>query len=83
MGLEAFGFLMLIDLMCILPHSGDFLSIEWNLIRLDVGGPAHGIVTKTVHKTLPGGGGGPRGGWVWEYKGWWEPRGWGGGGGLF
>ena len=21
------------------------------------GGPAHGIVTKTVHKTLPGGGG--------------------------
>ena len=28
MGLEAFGFLMLIDLMCILPHSGDFLSIE-------------------------------------------------------
>ena len=32
------------------------------LIRL--GGPAHGIVTKTVHKTLPGGGGGPGGGWV-------------------
>ena len=26
------------------------LSIEWNSIRL--GGPAHGIVTKTVHKTL-------------------------------
>ena len=26
------------------------LSIEWNLIRL--GGSAHGIVTKTVHKTL-------------------------------
>ena len=24
-----------------------------------LGGPAHGIVTKTVHKTLPGGGGGP------------------------
>ena len=33
-----------------------FLSFEWNSIRL--GGPAHGIVTKTVHKTLPGGGGG-------------------------
>ena len=37
------------------------LLIECNLIRL--GGHAHGIVTKTVHKTLPGGGGGP-GGWV-------------------
>ena len=36
------------------------LSIE--LIRL--GGPAHGIVIKTVHKTLPGGGRGPVGGWV-------------------
>ena len=36
------------------------LSME--SIRL--GGPAHGIVTKTVHKTLPGGGGGPGGGWV-------------------
>ena len=32
------------------------LSFKWNSIRL--GGPAHGIVTKTVHKTLPGGGGG-------------------------
>ena len=31
-------------------------------IRL--GGPAHGIVTKTIHKTLPGGGGGSGGGWV-------------------
>ena len=31
-------------------------------IRLS--GPAHGIVTKTVHKTLPGGGGGPGSGWV-------------------
>ena len=30
------------------------LSIKWNLIRL--GGHAHGIVTKTVHKTLPWGG---------------------------
>ena len=29
-----------------------------------LGGPAHGIVTKTVNKTLPGGGGGPGGGWV-------------------
>ena len=38
------------------------LSIEWNSIRL--GDPAHGIVTKTVHKTLPGGGGGPWGRWV-------------------
>ena len=26
-----------------------------------IGGPAHGIVTKTVHKTLPRGGGGGRG----------------------
>ena len=39
-------------------------------IRL--GGPVHGIVTKTVHKTLPGGGGGP-GGWVG--RGWWGSRG--------
>ena len=31
------------------------LSFEWNSIRL--GGPAHEIVTKTVHKTLPVGGG--------------------------
>ena len=48
-------------------------------IRL--GGPAHGIVTKTVHKTRAGGGGGPEGGWLW---GWWGPGGgWvGGGGGL-
>ena len=30
------------------------LSLEWNSMRL--GGHAHGIVTKTVHKTLPGGG---------------------------
>ena len=35
------------------------LSFEWNSIRLS--DPAHGIVTKTVHKTLPGGGGGHRG----------------------
>ena len=32
------------------------LSIEWNMIGL--GGHAHGIVTNTVHKTLPEGGGG-------------------------
>ena len=35
------------------------LSFEWNSIRL--GGPAHGIVTKTVHKTLPRGGAGQGG----------------------
>ena len=29
-----------------------------------LGEPAHGIVTKTVQKTLPGGGGGPGCGWV-------------------
>ena len=28
------------------------MSIKWNSLRL--GGPAHGIVTKTVQKTLPG-----------------------------
>ena len=28
------------------------LSFEWNSIRL--GGPAHGILAKTVHKILPG-----------------------------
>ena len=27
------------------------------------------IVAKTVHKTLPGGGGGPGGGWVWGGRG--------------
>ena len=31
---------------------------------MKLGGPAHGIMTKTVHKTLLGGGGGPGGGWV-------------------
>ena len=54
-----------------------YLSIGWNSIRL--GGPAYGIVTKTVHKTLPRGGGGPGGGWVWEYRGVMG----GGAGGLF
>ena len=34
----------------------DLLSIERNSIRL--GGPTQGIVTKTIHKTLLGGGGG-------------------------
>ena len=28
-----------------------------------LGGPAHGIVTNTVHKNLPGGGGGQGVGW--------------------
>ena len=47
------------------------LSIECNSIRLS--DPAHGIVTKTVHKTLPGGGGGGgRGGYG---GGWWGGRG--------
>ena len=49
------------------PSCSALLSIEWNSIRL--GGPAHGIVTKTVHKTLPGGGGGPGGGWVGGCRG--------------
>ena len=60
------------DISCMPPSSGGyrifhggfcwsagtkrFFHIEWNSIRLS--GPAHGIVTKTVHKTLPGGGGG-------------------------
>ena len=38
-------------------YSFALLSSEWNSIRL--GGPAHGIVTKNVHKILPEGGGGP------------------------
>ena len=40
-------------------------SFKWNSIRLS--GPAHGIETKTVHKTPPGG------------RGWWGSgsRGWG------
>ena len=48
-------------------------------------GPAHGIVTKTVHKTLPGSGGSPGDGWVYGYRGWWGSRGWDwlGLGGLF
>ena len=44
------------------PKKGHTFSCLWNSIRL--GGTAHGIVTKTVHKTLPGGGGGPGGRWV-------------------
>ena len=38
----------------------ELLSLECNSIRL--GGHTHGIVTKTVYKTLPGGGGGRGGG---------------------
>ena len=56
--------------------SPNALSIEWNSIRLS--GPAHGIMTKTVHKTLPGGSGGQggggqvgRGGGGLGGKGWW------------
>ena len=60
------------------------MSFEWNLIRL--GGPAHGIVTKTVHKTLSWGGGGrgwgSRGWWGQGVVGSWEWWGLGGGGGL-
>ena len=43
------------------------LSTEWNSIRLS--GPAHGIVTKTVHKLCQGRarGRGGQGG-----RGWWE-----------
>ena len=40
------------------PKGGDanlLLSIEWDSIRL--GDLADGIMTKTAHKTLPGGGG--------------------------
>ena len=36
---------------------------EWNLIRL--GGHAHGIITKTLHKTLSGGGRDQGGGVGW------------------
>ena len=43
------------------------LSIKGNLIRL--GGPAHGIVTKTVHKTLSGVGGNPGDGWELRVQG--------------
>ena len=39
-----------------------FSCLSMESIRL--GGPVHGIETKTVHKTLPGGGGGPVGRWV-------------------
>ena len=45
-----------------MPFLRSATALEWNLMNL--GGPARGIVTKTVHKTLPGGGGGPGGGWV-------------------
>ena len=42
------------------------LFIEWNLIRL--GGPVRGIVTKPVHKSLPGMYG------VYEVYGVWDPQ---------
>ena len=47
-----------------------FLSIEWNYIRIN--GPGHGIVTKTVHKSLQGCGGKGRLGLcgLWAI-GWW------------
>ena len=48
-----------------------FLSIEWNSIRL--GDPVHRIVTKTVHKTLSGGGQGPGGGVGIALQGSWGP----------
>ena len=51
-------------------HVVNSLSMEWISIRL--GGPAHRIVTKTVHKTLPGGG------WVWGTGDGWGPGGRGG-----
>ena len=41
-----------------------FATFCLSMESIRLGGPAHGIVTKTVHKTLPGGGGGPAGGWV-------------------
>ena len=48
---------------------------EWNSIRLSgLSDHAHGIATKTVHKTLPGGGGcqGEGGGeGVVRVRGWW------------
>ena len=64
----------LVKYFCILPFksynicyilniylSSNFLSIEWNSIRL--GGPAHEKVTKTVTKSLSG---------VVGVKGWWD-----------
>ena len=49
--------------------------MKWILVRL--GGLAHGIVTKTVHKTLPGGRGGEG---FWEVGG--SVRSWGSNGCL-
>ena len=43
-----------IDVNICEPHYVNLLSFKWNSIRL--GGPAHGIVTKTVHKFLLEGG---------------------------
>ena len=52
-------------------YTSSLLSFEWNSIRLC--GPAHGMVTETVHKTLPGSGGGKGGMGVggWGLQGWW------------
>ena len=49
-------------------NSGILLSIECNSIRL--GGPACGIMTKNVHKTLPEGGGGHEGDLGGQGGGW-------------
>ena len=46
--------------------ASSYYCLSMESIRL--GDPAHGIVTKTVHKILPGGGGGP--------GGWWRSRQW-------
>ena len=46
------GIISVIKLSVLKLNISLFLSIEWNSIRL--GGPVHGLVTKTVHKTLPG-----------------------------
>ena len=40
------------------------MTVCLSMEKIRLGGPAHGIVTKTVHITLPGGGGGPGGGWL-------------------
>ena len=45
---------LFIRIVPVFDHWGNCLSIR-------LGGPAHGIMTKTVHKTLSRGGGGPGG----------------------
>ena len=64
-GEEYFGLFMIRG--SILSWNSGLISVyclSMDSIRL--GGPTHGIVTKTVHKTLPGGGWGPGSGWVGE-----------------